>query len=100
MMKGTTPTHVFTLPVNVDVIKTIRIIYAQGGVERVTKSTEDCTMEGNRVTVKLTQEDTFAFMEDECVEVQVRVLTTSGDALASRIIRVHCRECLSDEVLT
>lgn len=100
MIKGTTPTHIFTLPFGAETIKTIQIIYAQNGVEKLTKSNADCALEGNSVSVKLTQEDTFAFADDACVEVQVRVLTMGNDALASRVMRVHCHECLSDEVLT
>ena len=99
MIKGTTPTHIFTLPVDAETIKTIRIIYAQGGIERVTKGNEHCSLDGNRVECRLTQEDTFTFQEGECVEVQVRVLLNTGEALASQVMRVHCRECLSDEVL-
>lgn len=99
MIKGTTPTHIFTLPIDADTIKTIHILYAQNGVEKLKKSNDDCTFEGKAVKVKLTQEDTFKFADDVCVEVQVRVLTVGGDALASRVMRVRCHDCLSDEVL-
>lgn len=99
MIRGTTPTHIFTLPFGTEIIKTIQVIYAQSGVEKLTKSNGDCVFEGNTVTTKLTQEDTFVFADGECVEVQVRVLTMGNDALASRVMRVHCNECLSDEVL-
>lgn len=99
MIRGTTPTHIFTLPFGIETIKTIQIIYAQNGAEKLTKSNADCTLEGNTVKIRLTQEDTFKFADDVCVEVQVRVLTTGGDALASRVMRVRCHDCLSDEVL-
>ena len=99
MIRGTTPTHIFTLPFGIETIKTIQIIYAQSGAEKLTKSNEDCMLDGNTVTVKLTQEDTFLFDDGVCVEVQVRVLTNGGDALASRVMRVRCEECLSCEVL-
>ena len=100
MIRGTTPTHIFSLPVSAETIKTIRVVYAQNDVIKLTKKNEDCTMSGNSVTIKLTQEDTFLFDDDACVDVQVRVLTNSGDALASRVMRIHCEECLSDEVLS
>ena len=99
MIRGTTPTHTFQLPFGTETIKTIQIAYAQNGNEKLTKGNADCTFEGNVVTCKLTQEDTFKFAHGECVEVQVRVLTLGNDALASRVMRVHCNECLSDEVL-
>ena len=100
MIKGTTPTHVFTLPFDTEMVKTVQVIYGQGGVVKATKGNEDCTLEGKTVTTKLTQEETFSFVEGSCVEVQIRVLTHSGDVLASHVKRVHCEECLSDEVLT
>lgn len=99
MIRGTTPRHQFALPFNTDVIKCIEIVYSQDGANKVIKKTEDCTMGNSAVMVRLTQEETLQFEEDNCVEVQIRVLTTAGDALASHIMRVRCEDCLSDEVL-
>ena len=99
MIKGTTPTHTFTLPFETAMIKSIQITYAQNDAVKLTKGNADCTFEGNTVSVRLTQEDTLLFAEKACVEVQVRVLTIGGDALASNIMRVRCHECLSEDVL-
>lgn len=99
MIKGTTPTHVFTLPFDTGSVKTVQIIYAQSGAVKLTKGNKDCTLDGNKVSVKLTQEDTFLFTFGVRVDIQVRVLTIGGDALASRVTHVLCEDCLSDEVL-
>lgn len=99
MIKGTTPTHTFALPFGTEAIKTIEISYAQNDAVVLTKTNDDCTFNGNDVSVKLTQEDTLSFIEGACVEVQVRVLTLGNEVLASNIMRVHCDECLSDGVL-
>lgn len=99
MIKGTTPKHTFSLPFGTETIKTIQITYAQSGIVRLTKGNDDCTFDGNTASVKLTQEETFLFAEGSCIEVQVRILTTAGDALASHVMRVHCNECLSKDVL-
>ena len=99
MIRGTTPTHRFVLPFDTDMIQTVQIIYAQNDETVLTKGNDDCTFDGNTVSVKLTQQETFLFTEGACVEVQVRVLTTDGDAVASHVMRVHCDECLSSEVL-
>ena len=99
MIKGTTPTHTFTLPFGTDMIKSVQIIYAQNDVPVLTKGSGDCTMEGNTISVRLNQEDTFLFAEGSCVEIQVRVLTLGGDSLASNIMRVRCEECLFEGVL-
>lgn len=100
MIKGTTPTHIFTLPFDTGMIKTIQVAYAQGGVVMLTKGNADCTFDQNMVSVRLSQEDTFLFAENACVEVQVRVLTMEGEALASGIMRIRCKDILTDEVLT
>jgi hypothetical protein len=99
MIRGTTPTHNFVLPIETEMVQAIQIIYAQKGETVLTKGKGDCTFDGNSVSVKLTQQETFMFSEDEYVEIQIRVLTPAGDALASHIMRVHCDECLSNEVL-
>ena len=99
MIQGTTPIHTFTLPFDVSMIDKVRIIYAQNDTPVVTKNTEDCQLEGNNVFVVLTQEDTFAFDHNEHVEIQIRLLTTKGEAIASHVKRIDCDKCLENEVL-
>lgn len=99
MIRGTTPTHKFILPFGTEMIKSIEICYAQNNVAVLTKEKDGCSLEDNTVNVKLTQEETLKFAEGVCAEVQVRVLTMGGDALASPIMRVHCGKLLSDGVL-
>ena len=98
MRIGTTPTHQFVLPLSVDEIKEVEITYCQKKKEVLKKKTEHCTLEGKTVSTTLSQEDTFAF-QDGVIEIQIRILTTDGTALASDIMSVGCKRCLSDEVL-
>lgn len=99
MKRGTTPTHTFTLPFETSVIQKMHILYAQDEEVRLKKTEADATMEGNAVSVKLTQEDTLALDCKKNVEVQIRVLTMGNDALTSDIIRVPVDRCLENEVL-
>ena len=99
MRKGTTPTHIFKLPFNTDTLKSVMVIYAQNNVEVFKKETADCVLEGDTVSVTLTQEETFKFNHDENVQIQMRVLTAGGNALASNIQKVAVRQCLNCEVL-
>ena len=99
MIRGTTPTHTFALPFDSSVISALRIIYAQGGEVIVTKTLEDVTVDGNDVSVKLTQEDTLSFDSEKAVEIQIRILTPSNDAIASNTIVVSALRCLENEVL-
>ncbi len=99
MIRGTTPTHTFTLPFDVTLVKEIRILYAQDRNMLVTKETADCVMEGSAVSVTLTQEDTFKFDCEKHVQIQLRVLTTDGQVLSTPIKYVDVGTCLDNEVM-
>ena len=99
MIQGTTPTHRFTIPFDAAVISKVRVTYAQREKVLLTKDETECSLDGNVIELKLTQEETLLFDEFSSVQVQVRVLTTAGDALASDLIRVPCGAILDKEVL-
>lgn len=100
MIRGTTPTHTFTIPFAADDIKEVRIIYAQSGQEVFTKTTEDCALDGRTVSVRLVQEDTFALESTSSVQIQLRILTQDGEVHACDPLTVMVGTCLDDEVLT
>lgn len=100
MYRGTTPTHIFNIPFNVSNITALQIIYAQNDEVIILKTKEDCVLEDQTITTTLTQEDTLKFNCGLKVQLQVRVLTTSGDALASKVKIIDVGKCLNDEVLT
>ena len=100
MIQGTTPTHAFKVPIDTAIISNVRITYAQNGSVVLTKEKEDCKMGENLVSVKLTQEETFNFDEELPVDIQIRILTTGGDALASKVERVPLLTVLDGEVLS
>ena len=99
MIRGTTPTHNFILPIDTNTIKCVRVTYAQNDKVILTKEATDCTLSGNTVSVKLTQEDTLALDCHYEVDIQVRALTLGNDALASDIYRVSVAKCLDGGVL-
>ena len=99
MRKGTTPTHIFDLPFPASLVQEAEITYMQGGQEVLKKHLADCKLEGDNISVTLTQAETFLFQGEGCVEIQVRVKTEAGDVLASNIMRTSCERCLSCEVL-
>lgn len=99
MYRGTTPTHQYRINIDPSVIKTIKITYVQNDAEILVKRTEDCTIVGNTVMVKLTQEETLMFNSDYFVKIQMRILTTDGSALASAPIITTVGICLDEEVL-
>lgn len=97
MPRGTTPTHVFELPVHASVVQNIRLIYQQHGKTLLRKEAADCKLEGFTVSIRLTQEETFLFDHNELYRVQMRVLTTEGDVYKSNVKIVMVSECLDDE---
>lgn len=99
MRIGTTPTHTFVLPKNVGAIKKVHITYHQHDRLVLEKHEDDCTVNGNVVKTRLTQEETFLFSPTSEVSVQIRVKTSGDDVLGSDVIRISCGECLTDEVL-
>ena len=89
MIRGTTPTHVFSkLPVLSTEVAEIWISYLQGGKEILTKAKADVTFEDNveeqtsTASVKLSQAETLLFTSGPA-SVQVRILLTDDTALAS-----------------
>lgn len=98
MRRGTTPTHTFVLPLDMDTVTSFRVIYAQGDEVKLRKEKDDCSIDGNVITVKLSQEETLSFNMGKIVEIQVRILC--GDiAMASDIMYVSVERLLEDEVI-
>lgn len=99
MIRGTTPTHVFGLPFDVSVIDKLIISYAQEGEEVLILRKEDCELEGNTISVTLSQENTFLFKDGKRVEIQIRILTTGDQIVTSDIKSVPVDRVLNSEVL-
>lgn len=98
MIRGTTPAHVFNLPFETSLIQEVRVTYAQGGAKVLEKTEADCTLEDKCIIVELTQEETLKFTARVNVEVQVKLLTTAGEVMASKIQTVSVERCLNEEV--
>lgn len=99
MRLGSTPKHEFTLPFDVSLIKEFKVTYKQNGEIILEKYFNDFEVNGNTLSITLTQEETFLFTEGTNVELQARVLTMGGDALASDIRIITAERCLDNEVL-
>lgn len=99
MIVGTTPTHIFNVPLSASEIAKVRVLYSQNDTLLVTKTTTDCTIQDNQISVTLTQEDTFLFSDDYPVEIQIRVLTPGGNVLGSIPKTVGVTKCLDTEVM-
>lgn len=111
MIRATTPKHTFIFDSDPTEYHRILISYAQKGsivLEKdeddleIDQATNKCSGEPEwHVWCRLTQEETKLFDADpsEPVKVQIRVLTDSGDALASEKKTISVQDVLNDEVL-
>ena len=99
MWQRTTPTHVFTLPVDPKLFKEIRITYRQGDSVVLKKKTEDCTIDGNKIMVNLTQQETGMFDANQNVGIQMRLMTGSGSVIGSNEIIIKVGKVIDDEVI-
>lgn len=100
MIRGTTPTHKFNISFDTSRIKDIRITYAQDGEAVVEKHMTDCDLDGNVITTSLTQEETLKFHAKRPVELQIKVLTSEDNVLATRVYTISVDRVLNEEVLT
>lgn len=106
MKRTTTPTHTFTVDIDPSTFTALNITYSQcdssfhGGENEIilVKTLEDCTIDGNALSVTLTQEETNLFQGAELVFIQLHAMV--GDkSYQSNIVKTICREVLNDEVL-
>lgn len=99
MKQGTTPEFIFELPFSTDDVKNAKVIFAPYGSSKLEKRLGDCTFDGNKITVKLSQAETFRFDCTNPVKVQLRILTKNDEALTSEIFFADISKCLDNEVL-
>jgi hypothetical protein len=97
-MIGTTPIHRIKIPFDTSLVDRARIVYHQWGKEVLRKETEDFHMEGNVLSVSLSQEETFLF---DCtpIVIQLRVRDTSGFVHKMKPRTITPDDCLDREVL-
>lgn len=99
MIRGTTPTHVFNIPIDTGTLKEVRITYKQLGRIVLEKTEADVTMEESTIQFTMTQLESLKFKPNNTVQVQIKVLTNTGTVLASPIREVSVDAILNEEVL-
>lgn len=96
MKRGTTPQLKFILPFEITEVQTGFITVVQFGETIAEKTWEECSKEGTAVVATLTQEETLKLKETYYAEIQVRVKTNAGLALASDIFRIPVDKILKE----
>ena len=102
MIKGTTPTLQFNLPIDTSTIKAAEVMvrYVDNNKEvTIVKTLDECVATGNTITAMLTQEETLQLPAPSNVEIQLRVLTVDDVALASVIFTTTVKRLLKEGVI-
>lgn len=99
MRQGTTPILQITVN-NIDLadMEHIYVVFEQNG-NLLKKSMTDLKVENNVISVLLTQEETLSFKNGNC-NIQLRMVTYDGIAMASPIKTVNVYSVLNKEVIT
>ena len=97
MRRGSTPTNTFTVDIDLTGA-TVFVSYEQFGAVVLEKTGTDLTIEPDKITLALTQEDTLAFQAGE-VLIQIRYVFPNGAADGSNIIRTTFERIIKDGVI-
>lgn len=99
MRRGTTPTHIFSVSVDLREAS-VWITYAQAGEAIIEKTGRDLVVTENAIVCTLTQADTLKLRCDEDVLIQIRYVTPDGAADASEIMRLTVQQILKEGEIT
>ena len=98
MFRGTTPTNIFNVDLDLTTAEVIYITYKQNNRVVFEKDINDITVTSKALTVRLSQDDTLKLEERE-VEIQIRARFPDETAVASNIIKTTASRILKDGVI-
>lgn len=103
MRRGTTPTLILEMPdeISVSDLSEAILTIEQNKREIITKFLSDMTLDvdGNAMTISLTQEETLELQDSRLAEIQLKIKTVDGMVTASDVIRIAVKEILNEEVI-
>lgn len=101
MLRGTTPTHVFSdIGVDLRDADAVYLTYEQNNKVVLEKEKTDLEISKDSISVMLSQEDTLLFLANENpVYIQFRYRLANGKAGASDIVTVPVSRIIKDGVI-
>lgn len=99
MIRGTTPKLEFTIPFDTSELAEAFVTLSQNDTVIIDKTLSDCKCDVHMLSVRLTQEETLKLSCNSRTDIQLRVRTKAGDALASNIFTVSTYKILKDGVI-
>lgn len=98
MYRGTTPTFTFTLQFDASTIDSAYATFAQSGEVKIDKPLEDMQIDGKKLVLKLTQEETLLLKGNSAVEIQLSVRVGSN-VMRSKIMNVTVNRILKEGLI-
>ena len=96
MMRGTTPTLVFSLPFDTELVDKLYLTFSQNDKEILTVTEKVCNLHDITVEVTLTQAETLLFEANVLTEAQFRIITINNDVTCSYPMRIAVQRILKD----
>lgn len=97
--RGATPTNTFRVHVDLTSAVVMYITYKQMGRTILEKDIDEITIESDKLTVTMTQEESLKFIQNRPVEIQIRARLSDDSAHVSEIIRTTASELLKEGVI-
>lgn len=100
MFRGTTPKFTFRLPIETDTITALCVSFRQVGNQSIEKTLDDCVLDGNTLTVALTEEETLSLRASMARPLEIQLRVGVGETrMASKVFRVNVEQILKDGAL-
>lgn len=100
MYRGTTPTFIFKLPIAADTLTIASIAFCQSGRDMIVKTLSDCNIDGNTLSVTLTEEETLGLKAWSACPLEIQIRAGVEEArMASQIFTVPVERILKDGAL-
>ena len=96
MRRGTTPTNIFNANIDLTDATSLFVTYQQYGKTVIEKTIEDVTIDGETISVPLTQRETLSFIPEIPVRIQVRAALPDGTRVSSNILSVNVETVLKE----
>ncbi len=92
MIRGSTPTFCFVLPMTASHFSTIDVIFVQNGSEILSIGKDAMTLNGNELSFRINESDSLRFAASSDAACQIRLTTEDGTVLLSEIRRIPIRK--------
>lgn len=99
MIRGTTPTLEYTLPFGTEQVAKAFITLVQNDEIIIDRPMEECNCSGNKISVRLTQEETYKLQCDCIVEIQLVVKDQNDNVIATNISKDRVWRILREGVI-